>query len=48
VLWPLAQAGLGRARALAGDTLASRSAYERFFALGKDADEDLPILREAP
>ena len=47
MLWPLAHLGLGRARALAGDTLASRSAYERFLALWKDADQDLPILPEA-
>jgi hypothetical protein len=47
VLWPLSHLGLGRARALAGNSLASRSGYERFLALWKDADQDLPILQEA-
>ena len=47
VFWPLAHLGLARARALSGDTAASRSGYERFLALWKDADEDLPVLREA-
>jgi len=47
VLWPLAHLGLARARALSGDTAASRSGYERFLALWKEADEDLPVLQEA-
>jgi len=45
VLWPLAHLGLARAWALSGDTAASRGAYERFLALWKDADEDLPSCR---
>ncbi len=46
-LFPLAYVGLARARALAGDTSGSRSAYERFFSIWKDADPDIPILNEA-
>ena len=47
VLWPLAHLGLARARALAGDAAAARSAYGRFLTLWKDADPDLPVLQEA-
>jgi tetratricopeptide (TPR) repeat protein len=43
----LAQLGLARAYALAGDTTQSRRAYEDFFSLWKDADPDIPILLEA-
>jgi serine/threonine protein kinase/predicted Zn-dependent protease len=46
-LYPLAQLGLARAAALAGDTAKSRQAYQNFFALWKDADADIPILIEA-
>ncbi len=45
--FPLAHLGLARANALQGDIAASRGEYERFFALWKDADQDIPILREA-
>jgi tetratricopeptide (TPR) repeat protein/tRNA A-37 threonylcarbamoyl transferase component Bud32 len=38
---------LARANALAGDTVGSRTAYQDFFALWKDADPDIPILKEA-
>jgi hypothetical protein len=38
---------LGRAKAAMGQTADARSAYERFFALWKDADPDLPLLVEA-
>jgi hypothetical protein len=38
---------LARARALAGDVAGSRTAYQDFFAPWKDADPDIPILREA-
>jgi len=41
---PLARLGLARAYALAGDTAASRKAYEDFFAIWKDADADAPQL----
>jgi eukaryotic-like serine/threonine-protein kinase len=43
----LAQLYLGRAHALAGNTVEARKAYETFFALWKDADPDIPILLEA-
>jgi hypothetical protein len=32
---------------LSGDITRSRQAYDRFFALWKDADADLPILIDA-
>ena len=38
---------LGRAYALQGDTAKARAAYQDFLALWKDADPDIPILREA-
>jgi eukaryotic-like serine/threonine-protein kinase len=40
----LAHLGLGRAYALAGDRAKSKTAYQDFFALWKDADPDIPIL----
>jgi len=43
----LAHLGLGRAYALAGDSAKSKTAYEDFFALWKDADPNVPILKEA-
>ena len=43
----LARLGLARAYALQGDIAKSRSAYQDFFALWKDADPDVPILKEA-
>ena len=46
-LMSLAYLGLGRAYALSGDTARSRAAYQDFFALWKDADPDIPILKEA-
>ncbi len=45
--YPLAHLGLARANALRGDKAVSRREYEEFFALWKDADQDIPILREA-
>jgi hypothetical protein len=47
VLYPLAHLGLARAAALTGDKPKCRQAYEQFFALWQDADQDIPILREA-
>ena len=38
---------LGRARALSGDNAGARAAYQDFLALWKDADSDIPILKEA-
>ena len=43
----LAHLQLGRARALSGDTAGARTAYQDFLALWKDADPDVPILKEA-
>jgi eukaryotic-like serine/threonine-protein kinase len=43
----LAKLGLGRAYALSGDTAKAKAAYQDFFALWKDADPDVPILKEA-
>jgi eukaryotic-like serine/threonine-protein kinase len=47
VLRPLALLGLARGAVLAGDAASSRRAYQDFLALWKDADPDIPILREA-
>ncbi|MEP6719539.1 MAG: hypothetical protein ABJB21_10365, partial [bacterium] len=46
-LYPLAHLGLARTAALSGDTSKARKAYQDFFALWKDADSDLSILKEA-
>ena len=43
----LAHLQLGRAYLLTGDTAKAKTAYQDFFALWKDADADLPILKEA-
>jgi eukaryotic-like serine/threonine-protein kinase len=43
----LAHLQLGRARALSGDNAGARAAYQDFLALWKDADSDIPILKEA-
>ena len=43
----LAHLGLGRAYALLADTAKARGAYQDFFAIWKDADPDIPILKEA-
>ena len=43
----LAHLGLGRAYALQGDDANARAAYQNFFALWKDADPDIPILKQA-
>jgi len=43
----LAHLQLGRAFAISGDTAKARTAYQDFFALWKDADTDIPILKEA-
>jgi len=36
-----------RAYELAGDTGKARKAFQDFFTLWKDADQDLPILKQA-
>jgi len=46
-LHSLARLGLGRAYALQGDAAKAKAAYQDFFATWKDADPDVPILKEA-
>ncbi len=43
----LAKLGLGRAYAMQGDKVNSRLAYQDFLALWKQADPDVPLLRQA-
>jgi eukaryotic-like serine/threonine-protein kinase len=43
----LARLGLARAYAMQGDTTKARAAYQDFLTLWKDADPDIPILRQA-
>lgn len=43
----LAHLQLGRAYAIEGDTAEARAAYQDFLTLWKDADPDIPILRQA-
>jgi serine/threonine protein kinase/tetratricopeptide (TPR) repeat protein len=42
----LAQLQLGRAQVLSGDTAAARASYQNFFAAWKNADPDIPILKQ--
>ena len=44
---PLSQLGLAQAYAKQGDFKNSRKAYDDFFATWKDADPNIPILKEA-
>jgi eukaryotic-like serine/threonine-protein kinase len=46
-LYTLARLGSGRAYALQGDKTKAKAAYQDFFAAWKDADPDVPILKEA-
>ena len=46
-LGALAHLGLARAYGLSGEIAKARTAYQDFFALWKDADPDIPILKEA-
>ena len=43
----LAHLGLARAYVLSGDTAKSKAAYQDFLALWKDADPDIPVLKQA-
>jgi predicted Zn-dependent protease len=43
---PLGHVGLARAYAMAGDNARSRTEYQNFLAQWKDADPDLPYLKE--
>ncbi len=46
-LGALAHLGLARAYALSGDTAKAKAAYQDFFSLWKEADSDIPILKQA-
>lgn len=46
-LGALARLGLARAYALQGQIAKSRTSYQDFFTLWKDADPDIPILKQA-
>jgi tetratricopeptide (TPR) repeat protein len=46
-LMPVAQLELGRIYQKQGDTAKARIAYQNFLAAWKDADPDLPLLKEA-
>jgi eukaryotic-like serine/threonine-protein kinase len=43
----LARLGLARAYAMQGDAVRARAAYQDFLTLWKDADPDIPILKQA-
>jgi serine/threonine protein kinase/tetratricopeptide (TPR) repeat protein len=43
----LARLGLARAYAVQGDTARAHAAYQEFLTLWKDADSDIPLLKEA-
>jgi serine/threonine protein kinase/tetratricopeptide (TPR) repeat protein len=44
---PLALLGVARAQALSGDNAGAQEAYQRFLAVWKNADPEVPILRAA-
>jgi eukaryotic-like serine/threonine-protein kinase len=46
-LYTLSRLGLARAYAIQGDTQKAKTAYQDFLAAWKDADPDVPILKEA-
>ena len=43
----LARLGLARAYAMEGNSAKARAAYQNFLTLWKDADPDVPVLKEA-
>lgn len=45
--YPLAELGLARARAMQSDKTGAGTAYQNFLAEWKNADPDLPILKQA-
>ena len=47
LLTPLAHYQLARALSMGGDAAGARKAYQDFLTLWKDADPDIPILKEA-
>ncbi len=46
-LGALARLGLARAYAMQGDSVKAHTAYQEFLTLWKDADPDIPILKQA-
>jgi hypothetical protein len=46
-LGALARLGLARAYAMQGDSAKARIAYQDFLTLWKNADPDIPILKQA-
>jgi eukaryotic-like serine/threonine-protein kinase len=46
-IWELSKLGLARAYAMMGDNPKAHAAYEDFLTLWKDADPDIPILKQA-
>jgi hypothetical protein len=46
-LGALAHLQLTRARAASGDSAGGKAAYQDFFNLWKDADLDIPVLKDA-
>ena len=47
ILGSLARFQLGRAYVMSGDTTKARAAYQDFLTLWKDADADIPVLKQA-
>jgi len=47
LLIPFARLGLARAYALQGDTAKAKSTYQDVLAFWKDADPDLPVVKQA-
>ena len=47
LLYALSHLQLARAQAMSGDRTAARKSYENFLGLWKDADPNLPILKQA-
>jgi len=45
--YALSNLNLGRAKKMAGDTPAAKTAYQNFLAMWKDADADLPVMKQA-
>jgi hypothetical protein len=43
----IARLGLARSYAMQGDTAQAKAAYQDFLTLWKDADPDIPILKQA-
>jgi eukaryotic-like serine/threonine-protein kinase len=47
IIDPLTRLQLARAYAMSGDATEAKSAYQDFLTLWKDADPDIPILKQA-